>query len=138
MADCCERCLEAGEEACNCSGPTVDDLDLSQFDGHTPGPWLAFRMVDEAGNPLRGDAAAKYVADCIGVNPENDFFAVAQPGESKPDVCHTGNGPTSAVNAALIAAAQAMLAEVRRLRERVREIDEREDSWSRWTEADRG
>jgi hypothetical protein len=79
-------------------------------------------MVDEKGEPLRGGAAAKYVADCIASAPQDaDFYAIAQAGDDKPDICHTGNGPTSASNAAFCAHAREdipwLVAEVERLRE---------------------
>lgn len=72
--------------------------------GHTPGPWRSFRLVDAAGAPLRDEKAVEYVAECVARRPGADFFCVAQPGVGTPDVCHTGNGPTSAVNAARIVA----------------------------------
>lgn len=74
--------------------------------GHSPEPWLAFRMVDEHGAPLRGEASAKYVADCISANPDGDFYAIScTKADGKDyDVCHTGNGPDSLVNAARIVA----------------------------------
>lgn len=78
----------------------------------TPRPWSAVRLIDRDGSPLRAESAASYVAGCIRSGGDRDFFAVLATGEDgEPvDVCHTGNGPTSRANAALIAAAPDMLA----------------------------
>jgi hypothetical protein len=77
---------------------------------HTPGPWTAARLVEEDGEPTRGDAAKKYAADCIDKGGENFFIVWCEKPDGPADVCHTGNGPTSAENARLIAAAPDLLA----------------------------
>ena len=76
----------------------------------TPGPWIAFRMVDEDGNLLTPEAVGEYMKNSTIVGLEEtgrlDFYGVSctkHGGDA--DVCFTGNGPTSAFNAALIAAA---------------------------------
>lgn len=109
----------------------VPEVDVEAFEGHTPGPWQAFRVTNEQDEPLRGTEAAEYVADCIAKRPDADFYAVAQLGEGTPDICHTGNGPTSAINARLIAAAPALLVEVRRLREENLDLAH---EWAQWFE----
>jgi hypothetical protein len=95
--------------------------------GHTPGPWTAFRMAGEDGQPLRAAAAATYVAQCIEAGGDRDFYAVSVQTEGGPDICHTGNGPTSAENARLIAAAPDLLEALKtaewKLREMAREFN---------------
>ena len=78
---------------------------------HTPGPWVAARMVNEKnGLLLSRNELMEYLSATIDVSAKASggygFYFVI--GEGK-DVCHTGNGPTSAVNAALIAAAPELL-----------------------------
>lgn len=75
-------------------------------------PWSAVRLIGPDGQPLRGEAAAAYVAGCIRSGGDRDFYAVLSTDENgEPvDVCHTGNGPRSSENAGLIAAAPSMLA----------------------------
>ena len=71
---------------------------------HTALPWEAGRMVDDAGMPMGKAAAAEYC--CVAIDSGNDdgFFFVSQ-GDKMPDICHTGNGPTSLQNASFIALA---------------------------------
>jgi hypothetical protein len=77
---------------------------------HTPGPWTWGRLVDDTGEPLRGEPLEAYVLGTIERSGGADFFAVlCEKPDGPADVCHTGNGPTSAENARLIAAAPDLL-----------------------------
>ena len=75
-------------------------LDLSQFDGHTPGPW---KYTEKVGHPHR------FV---IGTNEP-----IGSPGD-KFVVAYVV-GMDSDANGRLIAAAPELLAEVKRLREQL-------------------
>lgn len=72
----------------------------------TAGEWKAYRFVDDDGQPLRGDAAKKYVADCIDKGGDDFYGVVCEKVDGPADVCHTGNGPTSDHNAAFLAHAR--------------------------------
>ncbi|RTL26403.1 MAG: hypothetical protein EKK55_07890 [Rhodocyclaceae bacterium] len=94
-------------------------MDLSKFDGHTSGPWVS----QDASQP-----------DCL-------FFyvRVAATGEWIVMVCDTekrGHKSTEA-NAALIAAAPDLLAEVRRLRKRDDDVKRIAKSVQKHVEQDR-
>ena len=71
---------------------------------HTLGPWEAF-ILDR---PLSEIPA--YVQECIESSPREKFhFVGCHKADGGYDVCHVGNGPDSAANALLIAAAPEML-----------------------------
>lgn len=83
---------------------------------HSPADWTWHRLVDEAGEPVRGEALKRYIAECVDAGvADADFYFVScpHPDGGSADVCHTGNGPTSATNARLIAAAPDLLAALR-------------------------
>lgn len=78
---------------------------------HTPGPWECAQFVaPNTGEPLGLEGAKKYVAECIDKGGPQFFGVVCEKPDGPADVCHTGNGPTSAANARLIAAAPDLLA----------------------------
>ena len=78
------------------------------------------------------EAMIDYVSKTIRVGHSERFYGVVAIDKIGPaDVCHTGNGPTSAANAAFITAARndsveadvdGMVAEVQRLRDAVRTL----------------
>lgn len=76
---------------------------------HTPGPWVAYRLDTEG-----HDAFADYARRAIAVGGTRDYFiVVGQKPDGAADICHTGNGPASAANAALCAAAPDLLEALR-------------------------
>jgi hypothetical protein len=94
--------------------------------------------VGEDGLPTRGEAAKKYVADCIDKGAADaDFFVVwCEKPDGPADVCHTGNGPTSGANARLIAAAPDLLTALREVRDGALESDRARNTpgWERLRE----
>lgn len=88
--------------------PTLE----GQATEHVPGPWTWGRLVDkDTGEPLQGEAINKYVLETVAKGSPDFFFVViCQKPDGEADVCHTGNGPTSAAHARLIAAAPDLLA----------------------------
>ena len=81
---------------------TASKLDLAQFEGHTPGPWKIGETMP-AGNRYIETSAGYVVAKISGLLA----YKKAQP-----------------INAALIAAAPALLAECRRQREEIARLRE--------------
>jgi hypothetical protein len=67
---------------------------------HSPEPWGAFRL-DVSGT----DEFKAYTARCIDQGAPEDFYIVmVEKPDGPADVCHVGNGPTSAENARRIVA----------------------------------
>jgi hypothetical protein len=67
---------------------------------HSPEPWGAFRL-DVSGT----DEFKAYTARCIDQGAPEDFYIVmVEKPDGSADVCHVGNGPTSAENARRIVA----------------------------------
>jgi hypothetical protein len=67
---------------------------------HSPEPWGAFRL-DVSGT----DEFKAYTARCIDQGAPEDFYVVmVEKPDGPADVCHVGNGPTSAENARRIVA----------------------------------
>jgi len=81
----------------------------------TPGPWVMGRH-----QALSKDEMIAYVINCIEVSPVQDQFYLIGKDDWSVDIAHTGNGATSANNAAFISKARtlvpALVAEVERLR----------------------
>lgn len=75
---------------------------------HTPGPWVAYRLVHEDTNePMTPDQIGEYVRNSVIKSAKesgsHDFlFISAEKPDGPADVCHVGNGPTSPANAAFI------------------------------------
>jgi hypothetical protein len=74
---------------------------MSEEAKHSPEPWGAFRL-DVSGT----DEFKAYTARCIDQGAPEDFYIVmVDKPDGSADVCHVGNGPTSAENARRIVAA---------------------------------
>lgn len=89
-------------------------LDLSQFDGHTPGPWEYSAGGGHAYNSIQGTESVQvsgWVGERGGVRNGSYTTRVC---ENLGDIALPG----PAANARLIAAASLLLAELRRVRER--------------------
>lgn len=80
---------------------------------HTQGPWHAFNMVGEDGQPMTAEQLGEYVKNSVLKSIEDggasDRFLFISTGDGDPDICHVGNGPRGPFNAALIAAAPDLL-----------------------------
>jgi len=70
----------------------------------TPGPWDHFRLEDPS--PV---ALAAYVTATAAMGSGEFYIVGCDKPDGRADVCHAGNGPTSAQNAAFIAAARTAL-----------------------------
>jgi hypothetical protein len=72
---------------------------------HTPGPWELCYL-----DTPKSEIGA-YVQKCVDVGPNDRFFFLTAKRSDgvAVDVAHLGNGPTSEVNARLIAAAPELL-----------------------------
>jgi hypothetical protein len=93
----------------------------------TKGKWTAVRLVQDDGAPMRGEAAKKYVCAVIDAGGERDYFAVCGVDDKGTlDICHTGNGPTSPMNANLISTAP----EMHKILEDVQEFMSAQDIWN--------
>lgn len=68
---------------------------------HTPLPWEAGRMVNEDGSVMTKEELRRYLCEAIDNGNDDGFFFISQ-GDRMPDICHTGNGPTSRENAMFI------------------------------------
>jgi hypothetical protein len=80
----------------------------------TQGPWSAEHLA------LTGKAAMKeYVGECVDKGGADFYAVLVEKPDGRYDVCHAGNGPTSAANAALCAAAPDLYAALERLRAEV-------------------
>lgn len=114
---------------------TSKQLDLTQFEGHTPGDWGAFTMTNaETGADMTPADIGEYVTNAVRKSEEEsgstDYLFVSVDKDDGPsDVCHVGNGPDGPRNAQLIAAAPSLLAlareqdsELAALRVRVEEL----------------
>lgn len=77
---------------------------------HTPGPWKLMRLESE-----QHEEIAAYQARCTAKGEGPFFIVLCEKPNGPADVAHTGNGPTSGWNGALIAAAPELLQELRRL-----------------------
>jgi len=77
----------------------------------TPGPWEAGRLLDPLTQyPLTKSTAPEYVHRCLNTSDSDDFHGVVVDAQGeRRDVCHTGNGPNSWLNAAFIAASRELL-----------------------------
>ncbi len=89
----------------------------------SPPPWREARMIhDETGEPLTREQMIEYVTNTVRVSGGDSFYFVYIEKDDGPaDVCHTGNGPTSLANSALIASMRnnwpGLLARLRQERE---------------------
>lgn len=91
---------------------------------HSPGPWGIYRMT-KAGEPMTPEDIGEYVKNSVLKSAEQsgtmDFLFVSVDGpDGSSDICHVGNGPRGPHNAALIARAPDLLAEVEKLRKMLR------------------
>lgn len=100
---------------------------MSEFKG-TPGPWLAFNMVNADGSAMNPDEIAAYVKGCVKNGDPSRFLFISRGGDSDPDICHVGNGPDGPWNAQLIAAAPELL---QALQEVVAISDRKHEAWDR-------
>lgn len=71
---------------------------------HTPGPWKLMRLESE-----QHEEIAAYQAGCTAKGKGPFFIVLCEKPDGPADVAHTGNGPTSGWNGALIAAAPELL-----------------------------
>ena len=81
----------------------------------TPGPWKAFNMIHaETGERMTPDEVGEYVANAMRRRPECDdfLFVSAEKADGDYDVCHVGNGADGPFNAALIATAPELYADL--------------------------
>jgi len=112
--------------------PAPDAAALSEIraraDAATPAPWTLMRLAEDDGTAKSRERMKEYVSECIAVSTETEFFTVGI--IDGPDVCHAGNGPTSAWNGDFIAHARAdipaLLAEVERLNAEVARLADAE------------
>jgi len=108
--------------------PTPDLDELTKLEkAATPGPWTGARMVHaDRCDALTHDELVEYFARTLTKSAAESgtsdfFFTRCEKADGPADVCHTGNGPTSWPNAALIAAARNALPWLLRA---ARELDE--------------
>jgi hypothetical protein len=94
----------------NTTNNTVAPMDLAQFDGHTPGPWKTHRENISPDWLILTDTNGLVIAN---INPETGPTAASRPATAKMPQEH---------NARLIAAAPALLSELRTLRARNAEL----------------
>lgn len=89
----------------------------------TPGPWEAQRLdADDH------DTMAKYVDATIRVGGTQYFLVMGAHDDGRPaDVAHTGNGPRSAANARLIAAAPDLYAALLDVAQWIEQTQTRDD-----------
>jgi len=85
---------------------TIPEL-LRKRAAASPAPWSGFNLVHhERGGPLTATEIGEYVRKCVLVNDDAHFYVVVvEKPEGSADVCHVGNGPTSAANTDFICAA---------------------------------
>ena len=77
---------------------------------HTPGPWELNTFTKPDGTPmLSNEDVAETLRHSALQSETAELWGVSLPAEDGLVICYTGNGPTSAANARLIAAAPALL-----------------------------